>query len=244
MTTAIYALLDPTTGECRYVGKTKARPERRLAQHISDARRRKFEALPRFRWIKALQPLAPRILVLEECVRCWREAEAEWIAVLRREGARLLNCTNGGEGIDGFRHSTETRARMSASALRVAADLDLRERRTQASIAARLNPDVRARQSEALRAASARPEVKARRSAAQKAILAASPERSARLGDLRRGCVVSEVTREKIRQAALMRAPPSQLTRAKMSASRTGRKHSPETIEKIRVSAKNRKPRP
>lgn len=244
MTATIYALIDPRTGECRYVGKTKARPERRLAQHINDARRKKFEALPRFRWIKSLQPLAPRILVLEECVRCWREAEAEWIAVLRREGARLLNCTNGGEGIEGFRHSAETKAKMSASAIRIAADLELKARRTQASVAARLSPGVRARQSTALRAAFARPEVKARLSAAQKASVATSPERSARLGNLMRGRAVSEETREKLRYAALLRAPLSQLTRAKMAASRTGRKHSPETIEKIRAAAKNRKPRP
>ncbi len=41
------------------------------------------------------------------------EAEIEWIEEAKRQGLDLTNGTSGGEGSTGFKHSAETRARMS-----------------------------------------------------------------------------------------------------------------------------------
>lgn len=51
---SIYVLVDPTTKEARYVGKTKHDIQHRLKGHLNDAVRRKFENVPRFRWIRKL----------------------------------------------------------------------------------------------------------------------------------------------------------------------------------------------
>lgn len=42
--------------------------------------------------------------------------EVAWIHVLREAGYELANKTNGGDGIQGFRHSAETRAKQAISA--------------------------------------------------------------------------------------------------------------------------------
>ena len=235
----IYGLLDPVTGECRYVGKTGGRIDKRLKGHLSDARRRKFESIPRFRWINSLSlSLPPRIVELERCERDWREAEVEWIAVMKREGARLLNCTDGGEGAEGYKHSPEMRARMSKVATALAKDPQLRELRSIALKAAYAKPEVKARLSKALKAAASRPEVKDRMRRAQK-MSCNRPEIKAQRSASLKGRTISPEWRAKI-SASKTGLKMSDEAVAAMSAGHLGLKHSEETKAKIREAAKRR----
>lgn len=96
MTNYIYALQDPITDEIRYVGKS-INPEERLKYHIKHLKR---EANTwKSRWITKLlnQGLSPQLIILEEVVGRWQEAEMFWIAYLKSIGCRLTNLTEGGD---------------------------------------------------------------------------------------------------------------------------------------------------
>lgn len=112
----IYGLSHPITDEIRYVGLSgngMIRPR----QHRYPSR--VAEQTPKACWIRSLvrAGLDYKIVVLQECNT--REelpsAEVDWIAKLRRQGARLLNCTDGGDG--SFNPSPETRKKMSLAKL-------------------------------------------------------------------------------------------------------------------------------
>lgn len=103
----IYALVDQTTHEVRYIGKSKD-PQRRFKAHLKD-RRLSHKTC----WLKGIDYRADCV-VLEECVD-WAEAERFWVAYFKFLGARLTNMTTGGEGVPGAPRSAETRAKMSAS---------------------------------------------------------------------------------------------------------------------------------
>lgn len=95
----IYALIDPRTGEPRYVGKTSA-PLKRLAGHLSDARC--GGKSPKAHWLRELlaSGLAPEMQVLEEVEPGdWRAAEQRWA---ERLAGALLNSTRPGGGPDSF----------------------------------------------------------------------------------------------------------------------------------------------
>jgi len=98
---AIYGLLDPRTQELRYVGQTRTSLTIRLSNHLSQARRSRKNW--REKWIGALldQGLSPQIVLLEEVAReDLDQAERSWIALLREQGARLVNATAGGDRLD------------------------------------------------------------------------------------------------------------------------------------------------
>jgi hypothetical protein len=92
--TEIYGLLDPGTGELRYIGKAN-NSRKRLASHLRDSRRRDT---PVYRWIRKLlsKGLAPELVVLAECDD-WKAKEIELIAKARGFGFRLLNVADGGD---------------------------------------------------------------------------------------------------------------------------------------------------
>jgi hypothetical protein len=109
----IYALLDPRTGEARYIGKSH-RSGPRLREHINEPP----SHCHRSRWIQSLKRdgLEPTIALLEEVDvwdRTWQDAERAWIAIGRKLGWRLTNATDGGEGVVGLSH--EARERITAS---------------------------------------------------------------------------------------------------------------------------------
>lgn len=111
--TYIYGLTDPTTGEVRYVGKAD-NPGRRYQKHIGALGM--SEDNHKARWVKKLlsQGKSPGLVILEKVPHeQWVEAERRWIAHYRAEGARLTNSTDGGEGVDGYRHPPEVRQRLS-----------------------------------------------------------------------------------------------------------------------------------
>lgn len=120
----IYGLIDPRTGNVRYVGYTAKSLKKRFKEHLRDIRRCK-----RTSWIKSLQKqgLVPEVVVLEKVgEKNWQEIERKWIADFGRKN--LVNGTDGGDGIvnpseelrqkraevqKGRHHSRETKQKMS-----------------------------------------------------------------------------------------------------------------------------------
>lgn len=95
-TVFIYALNDPTTGRCRYVGKSVA-PKDRLRGHI---RRLGEGRSHKNNWVKKLRArgLKPVLEILDEVPQTeWQFWEREYIRVFRAIGIDLLNVSDGGE---------------------------------------------------------------------------------------------------------------------------------------------------
>src|ERR1039458_3154905 len=119
----IYGLFDPRRPlwlwEVRYVGQTIVIDvQARLRQHISDAKRGGDRYL--YRWIRSLlqAEVRPHMQILERCDLGQRHVrEIAWIAEGRRQGWRLTNATDGGEGNHGFRASAETREKQRLAKL-------------------------------------------------------------------------------------------------------------------------------
>lgn len=116
--TFIYVLMDPDTLEVRYLGKTVKPIERRLAVHISHAKRvghKRHVAA----WIRSLLDVGKKPIIQSvETVSPngdWVAAEQRWIAELLEAGADLCNLTDGGEGAPGYKPSPEEIERFRAS---------------------------------------------------------------------------------------------------------------------------------
>ena len=114
--TSIYALRDPISNDVRYIGKTAYLPSRRLNIHLSDSRE-KTSHLPSAKWMRKLRRsgLKPTVETLEVVNHDgdWEERERYWITFFRESGSRLLNLTDGGEGILGRVVPAEVRRRIS-----------------------------------------------------------------------------------------------------------------------------------
>ena len=116
MSVVIYLLLCPDSGEVRYVGKTKAPLHVRLAAHISEAKH--LDLGYRGNWLRSLiaagkKPVIVRDTDIDDGAD-WAAVERARIAYFRQCGCRLVNGTDGGEGLRD--PSDEVRSRMSASA--------------------------------------------------------------------------------------------------------------------------------
>jgi hypothetical protein len=101
---SIYVLKCPRTRAVRYVGFTSQRPERRLQHHLSDALKSPRENY-RHSWIMSLVSigLMPVMEVIERGTGDgWADVERRWIASYRARSARLVNGTDGGDGVIGW----------------------------------------------------------------------------------------------------------------------------------------------
>jgi len=106
----IYALLDPTDSEVRYVGKAK-NPYKRLYFHLHNKAH-----THKYFWLQSLvkQGLKPVVCVLDRCddfKPIWEARERDWISFYKRIGCNLTNGTDGGEGLSN--PSLCTRKKMS-----------------------------------------------------------------------------------------------------------------------------------
>lgn len=108
----IYGLVDPRTGEVRYIGKT-VNGERRLRSHRSQM---KGDRSHKGAWLRQLRKLGLtfEMNVLEVASPdLLLERESVWIAFGREQGWPLTNLTNGGEGLHGHKFSQEHREKIS-----------------------------------------------------------------------------------------------------------------------------------
>lgn len=113
----VYVLIDPRDKSIRYVGKTEKSLNCRLNQHLADARA--GHKNHRCNWIRKLlrAGISPKIRVLSRHpVSDLNDAEKDAIRTLRKNGCKLVNGTDGGDGISGWHHSTETRQKISKAA--------------------------------------------------------------------------------------------------------------------------------
>src|ERR1700690_397850 len=95
----IYGLCEPGTKFVWYVGDTKFPVEERLEGHLVESRDN--NTCHRHRWLRSLvrDGLRPAIVVLEQVTSAnWEARERHWIAKLKKPN-RLVNSTNGGEGL-------------------------------------------------------------------------------------------------------------------------------------------------
>lgn len=112
-TVYIYGLYDPRTNELKYIGKTN-NLEKRLYEHIKEAENG-YKSYKND-WIRSLRKrgLSPFISTLEEVSEeQWQECERKWINNCRKEGIKLTNLTDGGEGVHGYQYTEEQRKAIS-----------------------------------------------------------------------------------------------------------------------------------
>ncbi len=107
----IYALMDPESLECRYIGKS-IRPLERLQNHMNER-----SNCHRSHWLQSLKRrgLMPLMTLLARIDGAWpwQAEERYWIARGRALGWPLTNNTDGGDGVDGL--NPESRARVTAA---------------------------------------------------------------------------------------------------------------------------------
>lgn len=115
----IYALVDPRCGTKRYIGKS-TNGLKRPRQHATPSSRKNDHNPGKLRWLEELAGLGLTysIVVLEYMidVESVNAREMWWIAEARRQGAPLLNMTDGGDGHTGAVCTPQTRAKISERA--------------------------------------------------------------------------------------------------------------------------------
>lgn len=107
----IYALIDPETQQCRYIGKT-VNPKNRRRRHFYDR-----DDSHKAHWITqlSLKGLKPLFQILEVVPpdEDWKEYECNWIAYGYQQGWPLTNISSGGDSGSGYIRTPETRAKLS-----------------------------------------------------------------------------------------------------------------------------------
>lgn len=112
----VYALVDSRfPNEIRYVGITN-NPKSRLSHHLSQAPK---EGWKKSRWIGSVIEAGGNVLMGMVAAGLSQDdamaLEVRLIAEHRASGARLMNLTDGGDGVKGQVQSAETRAKKSAA---------------------------------------------------------------------------------------------------------------------------------
>lgn len=229
-TTFIYGLVDPRTGMLRYVGKAD-NPSKRWYDHLCSP---KSEHTHKANWIKQLRAdnCRPELIIIEEVPTAkWQESEQSWIRHFRSLGCDLTNGNDGGVG--GVCPTKAVREKMSLS--------QRGKPRNPASIekmritkTGKPNPKLKGRWVDPAHLAAM---VEAARSPkARERQCKAAKERANRPENITRMKIDNPATRPDVR------AKLSIVARSRRGTF-TGRKHSPESIEKMRQAALARKAR-
>lgn len=112
----IYGLKDPISKEIRYVGKTTV-GFKRINSHFRDSKEIKKKT-HKACWIRSLlsKNLEPEVVILEKSndFNTLNQKETYWITKFKN----LTNHTLGGEGIVGYKHSSETIKKISFASKR------------------------------------------------------------------------------------------------------------------------------
>lgn len=243
--TTIYGLVDPATRELRYVGKTQQRPAQRKAYHESLARRRGRKS-PVYCWIRSLHAGGnrPEMIELETVVTGdWREAETFWIAYARALGARLTNCTAGGDtGSSGYRHDAAARRRMSECQIGRKMPPEAVERMAATKRGKPISQEHRRSLSLKLKGRRNSPETIARMSAAQKGRTVSATSRQL-ISIALKGRRASPETKARL-SAARKGVPKPEGFGARVSAAKKGKPLSPGHIAALRAAWARRKAAP
>jgi hypothetical protein len=110
---SIYVLIDPFTDAIRYVGAAND-PRYRLRQHKIPSYIKKSKT-PKSKWIKELKENGgtPVMEVIDIVgLNEWEFWEAHYISLFKSWGFNLLNLTQGGKGLTGYKASEETKCKM------------------------------------------------------------------------------------------------------------------------------------
>lgn len=111
----IYQLIDPTTMQVRYIGKTVTKLSDRLKVHLHQSKKAKRHTYKEA-WIKGLmnRGLKPVIELIEECNSFnWVEREKYWIGYARQNDWPITNLSEGGDGFHGVRHTESWKRNLS-----------------------------------------------------------------------------------------------------------------------------------
>jgi hypothetical protein len=103
MKTFIYTLCDPDTMEVRYVGKSN-NPQKRFYDHIAGVNKISHKSS----WIKSLlkENKKPILNIVDEVpIENWQMYEISWINKYKKDGCRLTNHSNGGNGTTTHKYS-------------------------------------------------------------------------------------------------------------------------------------------
>jgi hypothetical protein len=107
----IYGLCNPETKVIRYIGKSE-RVKQRYQNHLNETYQ-----THKTNWIKSLKRkgLKPELIILEKITNesIWQEREREWIKTAGEFGFKLVNSTDGGDGV--LNISGEGKKRMLAT---------------------------------------------------------------------------------------------------------------------------------
>ena len=108
----IYTLSCPITNQIRYVGQTSKTIEFRLKRHLTEKGNCR-----RINWFKSLKNknLLPIIEIIDvvDSNDDWRFWEQYYISLFKSWNFNLVNMTDGGDGIIGFKHSEATKLEFS-----------------------------------------------------------------------------------------------------------------------------------
>jgi len=111
----IYGLIDPTTNQLRYIGKS-LNPKVRLRRHIADIN---LHDSHKDRWLKKLikNNFKPELIIVDEVLpNEWQFWEIHYIEYFKFIGCSLTNSTIGGDqppSTKGRPHTEESRKKMS-----------------------------------------------------------------------------------------------------------------------------------
>ena len=108
----VYGLCSTENGKIRYVGQTMQSLTKRFDSHIHHPKSRKDTYVNR--WIRSVRRngFSVQAFVIENDA-VWNDAELRWIAWYKKNGARLVNLTLGGEGRTGYKMPEAQRAAIS-----------------------------------------------------------------------------------------------------------------------------------
>lgn len=214
----IYGLIDPRTGELRYVGKTGKSLNIRLFGHLGDHRRNH-----RTSWIKSVVDSGeiPDIFEIDEVPDdYWQESEKFWINYFRYIGANLTNSVDGGYGTN---PSEYTKQKIRNSLLGHPVSVETRKKISRAGLGRKVSVETREKMSKPR----------------HQYIL--SDEAREAIRRRNRGRKVTDETKQKLRKSRLGKHHSDDAKR-KISAAHLGKKVSDSTKVKVSISQKMRGP--
>lgn len=108
----IYTLSCPITKAIRYVGVTKKQLNDRLSGHIYDAKKL-IASKDKINWISEVERPFIELLDFSESKDEAFFLEKYWVSQFKQWGFNLINKTEGGKGSNGFKHTIDTKNRIS-----------------------------------------------------------------------------------------------------------------------------------